>query len=113
MLHRLFARSLLDYQRACTPLAYLLFVCFFLYSPQHNGLRGLTSADFSRRMAISAEPQIFTIVGTDAAVGGIDPYSEGSTVSANGPWGPTYSLGPTHPWQDDCSKLDQCVPLLF
>jgi hypothetical protein len=52
-------------------------------------------------IAFSAEPQTFTIVGTDAAVGEIDPHSEGSTVSANGPWGPTYSLGPGHPWQNN------------
>jgi hypothetical protein len=37
---------------------------------------------------------------TDVAEGGIDPYSEGPTVSAAGPWSPTYSLGPGHPWQE-------------
>jgi hypothetical protein len=46
------------------------------------------------------ESQTFTIVGTDAAEGETDPYSEGSTVSEDGPWGPTYSLGPGHPWQN-------------
>jgi hypothetical protein len=48
----------------------------------------------------SVETHTFKIVGTDAPVGGIDPFSEGSTVSAAGPWGPTHSLGHGHPWQD-------------
>jgi hypothetical protein len=48
----------------------------------------------------TAETQTFNIVGTDVPIGGIDPFSEGSTVSAAGPWGPTYSLGPGHPWQN-------------
>jgi hypothetical protein len=49
---------------------------------------------------VSAETQTLTIVGTDVAIGEIDPYAEGSKVSADGPWGPTYSLGPSHPWQN-------------
>jgi hypothetical protein len=47
----------------------------------------------------NAATQTLKIIGTDVAAGGIDPYSEGSTVSSNGPWGPTYSVG-WHPWQD-------------
>lgn len=45
------------------------------------------------------ETQTLTILGTDQPVGSIDPYSEGSTVGPNGPWGPTYSIG-LHPWQN-------------